>query len=105
MPPPLIWSCDAAAAELLLLLEAFRGGSGGAFSSFGKSSDFLLQFARDVAPFFDAFELELDADDDVMTSVGAQFVSMLEREMLVWVAKLPLMLCVVVGGGKGVWVA
>lgn len=106
---PFIWSCDIDVE--LLLFEAFRGGRGGAFSSFGKSSvvDFLLpeQFAppRDVAPFFeDVFEEDDDVEDDV-TSVAAQFVSMLEREMLVWVAKLPFMLCVVVGGGNGVCVA
>lgn len=95
-----------------MLLEAFRGGKGGAFSSFSESSPDgaflvellltteallleLLMTERAVAPF-------LHANDDFgagVTSVGAP--SMLEREMLVWVAKLPFMLCVVVGGGNG----
>lgn len=97
----------------MLLLEAFRGGKGGAFSSFSKSSPDditlvklllttgallleLLIAERDAAPFLH------DNDDDFgagVTSVGAP--SMLDREMLVWVAKLPFMLCVVVGGGNG----
>lgn len=99
---------------LLLLFEAFRGGKGGALSSFSKSSPDgatlfklllttgplllleLLMAERDVAPFLHDNIDDFEAD---VTSVGAP--SMLDREMLVWVAKLPFMLCVVVGGGSG----
>lgn len=99
---------------LLLLLEAFLGGKGGAFNSFSTSSPDdapllklllatgalllleLLITERDVAPFLHD---NIDDFEAAVTSVGAP--SMLDREMLVWVAKLPFMLCVVVGGGNG----